>query len=124
MNLQDCIPYQCGFDPLNMAARYACAAAGFPGVRSCLDPLCKPWCPNASVEPAVARAATAIHYPPVLTPQNLVRPVPAITEALRPIPVDTAEGWCGLNRAISDHPVIAGGILLLTFAVVRMARGR
>lgn len=125
MTLQDCIPYQCGFDPMNQAARYACSVAGFTGVRSCLDPLCQPWCPNPKIAPQVKTLAQKFYYPPVLTPQNLVRPVPSITEALMPIDTRPRGGWCGLNESISNHPLIAGAVLVGAFVlVVKGRRGR
>jgi len=114
-SLQNCIPYQCGYDPFNLSAKYACSAAGFAGVRSCLDPACQPWCPNTQAAPGVKAIAQKFYFPPTLTPQDLVRPVPAITEALRPINVTPQGGWCGLNQAISDNPLIAAGVLAIAF---------
>lgn len=123
-SLQSCIPYQCGFDPFNLANIYACSAAGYGGVLSCDSPECRQWCPNANAAPAVAVAAKSIGFPSKLTPQNLVRPIPDITEALRSIPVAEATGWCGLNQSIADNPLIAVGILAGAFLLISKRRGR
>ena len=121
-SMQNCIPYQCGYDPFNLANKYACSAAGYAGVLSCNSSQCADWCPNSNAAPAVATAAKAIGFPAKLTPQNLVRPVPDITEALRPVTVAQATGWCGLNQSISDHPMVAVGILAGAFLLLRRSR--
>jgi hypothetical protein len=113
----DCVPYMCGADPFNYAARYSCSNAGFQGVKSCLDPECAPYCPNASQAPAVQAAAVALHFQPQLTAENLVRPIPAITNSLRAVPLPNLSPWCDFNAMISEHPVIASGVLIGLFVL-------
>jgi hypothetical protein len=115
--LASCIPYQCGADPFNYAARYACSNAGFEGSRSCLDPECAPYCPNASVTPAVQAAAVALKFQPKLTATNLQKPIPAITAPLRAIQLPNLSPLCELNAMIGQHPVIATVVLVGVFAM-------
>lgn len=79
--------------------------------------------PAVSLSPAVTRpadlalpAAAMLPLPstiPTLTPQNIVQPLPDISEMLapRPVPLPDASLWCVLNGAIEEHPLIAGLIL-------------
>ena len=113
----ECIPYMCGADPFNYAARYSCSNAGYEGNKSCLDPDCAPYCPNAAIAPAVQAAATALHFQPTLTASNLVRPIPAITNPLQAVPLPNLSPWCEFNQAIADHPVIAAGVLVGLYAL-------
>jgi hypothetical protein len=112
MTYAECVPYMCGADPFNYSARYSCSNAGFQGVKSCLDPECAPYCPNSQIAPAVEAAAATLHFQPRLTAQNLVRPIPAITNPLRAIPLPNLSPWCEFNQAIADHPVISAGVLI------------
>jgi hypothetical protein len=135
LTLEDCIPYQCGSDPGNLAMVYACSQAGFSGVRSCADPTCAPYCPDAQIQSAAAPAPkkstgtpaiskvnrNAIHQAgvrPMLTPQNIVAPLPDITRALQPMPTPVhCSDWDQLNMSIANYPLIAAGILGLAFFV-------
>jgi hypothetical protein len=61
---------------------------------------------------------------PRITPQNLTRPLPDITQALRPVQ-RSCPAWNQLNGWISDHPVIATAFLVGTAVfLVRGKRGR
>ena len=116
----DCIPYQCGVAPSNMAARQWCSWYGHVGARVCMDPSCAPYrdqlqgctlpLPPAASPPPPAIAPENI---PVLTPANIVQPLPNITATFRPAPVGvpSCSFWCVLNGAISDHPYIALGAI-------------
>lgn len=42
--LQQCLPCQCNQAGCEAALLFECAQSGFAYVRSCLDPLCAPWC--------------------------------------------------------------------------------
>lgn len=114
----ECLPYMCGAAPFNYAMRYSCSANGFQGAKSCQDPECQPWCPNATQAPAVQAAAVSLHFNPKLTSQNLVRPIPAITDSLHAVPLADLSPICQLNQAIANHPVIASGILIGLFALL------
>ena len=66
----------------------------------------------ATVAPTVA---PSIQTPlPVLTPQNIVQPIPSIQAALEPIPAPAQQCslWCDLNAAIAEHPMASLAILL------------
>jgi hypothetical protein len=120
-----CLPYQCGADPTNNAARAWCTYWGQVGAFACADVQCDPvrsllgpWCPS----PALAAPAPQTANPslPMLTPQNITQPLPDITAATAPTPVTTpsCSFWCVLNQAIDDNPliaafVLAGGAMLL-----------
>jgi len=123
MTRADCIPYMCGQDPSNYSARYACSMAGYSGNLTCLEAECAPYCPNQSQAPAVAAAAVAIKIQPKLTAQNVAQPIPAITDALLPsCPTAPPAGLCSLNQAITDHPIIAVGVLVGLFALASGGR--
>jgi hypothetical protein len=124
VTFQSCLPTMCGADPGNMANKYLCTSNGYSGVKSCADPLCKPYCPNAQIEPAVTKAALALKIAPVLTPENVVRPIPSITDALNPVApsVNTCSLWCDLNGAIQANPLLSAGILLGAFLLLKGRR--
>jgi hypothetical protein len=120
-----CLPYQCGADPDNAAARAWCAFWGQSAAYACADVQCAPvasllteWCPSPTLAaPAPVTANPAL---PMLTPQNITQPLPDITAATAPTPVATpsCSFWCVLNQAIDDNPliaalVLAGGAFLL-----------
>ena len=111
----DCLPYQCGADASNTDALQWCSIWGQSGVLSCGDPSCAPW---ASCQPgAVGAPAPAQVQPqlPVLTPQNIVQPLPDVAAAVAPVPVAEDSGlWCSLNGAIAENPMLA----VLTLAAV------
>lgn len=118
LTLNDCIPYQCGFDPSNMAMRYACSTAGFPGSRTCYDPLCKNYCGPATAQPAVPNPVLPVNVPalvpipqpvpqPVLRPSSIVTALPDITRPLAPVRVPDCTCWEKLNGWIHDNPVLA-----------------
>jgi hypothetical protein len=113
-----CLPYQCGADPTNNAARAWCSFWGQVGAFACADEQCDPvrsllteWCPS----PTLAAPAPVSANPtlPMLTPQNITQPLPDITAATAPTPVATpsCSFWCVLNQAIDDNPLIAVAIL-------------
>lgn len=118
----DCLPYQCGADSSNGGALQWCSTWGQAGVKPCYSPECGPAAqylsnciqpaqppPTAAVIPTSApMPAPAI---PVLTPQNIVQPLPDITAVVAPEPEPTCSFWCDLNSAIAANPMIAVAIL-------------
>lgn len=113
----DCIPYQCGADAGNQGARMWCSYYGQVGSRVCLDPACAPWRDQI---PGCTLPYPATQPPPILTPQNIVQPLPDIGAMLSPVPVPDPERslWCDLNAAIAQHPFIALGVLVAGAALV------
>jgi hypothetical protein len=120
----DCLPYQCGADSSNGGALQWCSMWGQAGAKPCYSPECAPaaqWLGNC-IQPAVA-APTAAVVPttpaapapapaiPVLTPQNIVQPLPDITAVVAPIPEQSCSFWCDLNTAIAANPMIAVAVL-------------
>jgi hypothetical protein len=72
------------------------------------------------------RTARSIHSnkaPRMLTPQNIVTPLPDITQALQPVGVACSE-WDALNRSIGENPLLAAGLLGLAFLVLFPRRSR
>lgn len=119
-----CLPYMCGADQGNESAIMACAIAGYSGVFGCTDPACAPYCPNQRLQiPAtvskIPAAAIVKSGPPILTPQNIVSPIPDITRVFAPVPLEIpCSPWAELNQSIMDNPVIAAGLLGLAFFVL------
>lgn len=116
---EDCVPYMCGADPGNQQARLWCAQHGFVGALTCTDPQCQPYrsAIPACTLPQVYGAALAPPQIVTLTPQNIVQPLPDITSVTAPTPAPQGAPcsfWCDLNRAISEHPLVA--VLLLGLA--------
>jgi hypothetical protein len=128
-----CVPYQCGADPSNVGARLWCAyygrsgaldpcavnECGSYGASLCAHSVVQPAQPstvvsNAAVSKSVTKAVPA-STPPRLNPQNIVNPLPDITQALAPVPVSTCSQWQELNGWIQDNPLIAVGILAGAF---------
>lgn len=113
----DCLPYKCGADASNTDALQWCSLWGQAGNLSCGDPSCAPWasCPA----PAVATPAPAQVQPqlPILTPQNIVQPLPDVAAAVAPAPVAQDDSmWCQINGAIAENPMLA--VLALAAAAV------
>jgi hypothetical protein len=105
----DCLPYRCGADSSNMDALQWCSFWGRSGVISCADPSCAPW--SSCPAPAMGAPAPPQVQPqlPMLTPQNIVQPLPDVAAAVAPVPVDQDNGglWCSLNGAIAQNPMLA-----------------
>ena len=55
---------------------------------------------------------------PVLTPSNILQPLPDITQANAPVIVSSDSCWCALNRMINDNPVIALALLAGVAALI------
>jgi len=102
---QSCLPYKCGFDPLNTAARLACGEAGYAGVLSCMDQRCQPYCPAQQVAQQIQQTAPT---PPILDTRQVL---PDITA--QPCPeVQPCSVWCEVNNAIAQNPLMAGAVLV------------
>jgi hypothetical protein len=127
----DCLPYQCGADSANQAARMWCSFHGQVGSRSCMDPACEPWrsqipgCNLTYTLPALVNGTLLVPphppaAPPVLTPQSIVQPLPDIAAMLAPVAVASprCSVWCDLNAAIQEHPLIALAILAAGAALI------
>lgn len=132
-----CDPFICGADASNLAARYWCAFWGHAGNAPC-RPVCaqydsegastcsiqiaggaappSPAIQNAQVTQAVV-AAMPPGKPANLTPKTIVQPMPDITAALSPIPVQQCSLWESVNGWISDNPLLAAALLVGGFAV-------
>lgn len=125
----DCLPYRCGGDPYNTAARQWCSMFGRAGVLSCNSPECDPvrqYLTNCTppIAPAVPVQAGPVPVPlalppPVLTPANIVQPIPDITATVAPEPLPSCSLWCDLNRAIAAHPWIAAAVLAAGYLAMR-----
>lgn len=119
----DCLPYQCGADSSNTEALQWCSFWGQAGVLSCVNPSCAPWAscqPGAAGGPAPAQAAPQL---PVLTPQNIVQPLPDVAAAVAPVPVaDDSSLWCQINGAIAENPMLAV-LTLAAMAVLLWPKG-
>jgi hypothetical protein len=113
-----CAPYQCGIDQSNAAAIFWCGFWGqeaFGGAQPCSSPACAPYkaqIPGCSIIAPTPLAPfvptpTPDFPPPVLTPVNIVQPLPDITQPNTPVAISDTSCWCSLNEAIRDHPVLA-----------------
>jgi hypothetical protein len=133
-----CLPYQCGVDSTNDPAVEWCSYWGQVAARTCMDPVCAPYlsmldCAPPSgpagiaVPPTLAQvfapntpAAIGTYVPPpqvvpnlpILTPSNVVQPLPDITATLAPEPFAPCGCWQNLNEWIWDNPFAAVAILL------------
>lgn len=114
----DCVPFQCGADPANMAARMYCSYYGHAAAYPCSDAQCAPYPSQACALPQPAPTPLVPAPPPpklpVLTPISIQPPGPSITEPLTPAIVAQPECsfWCDLNGAIAAHPVLAVAVLV------------
>lgn len=125
----DCLPYTCGANPEEMLPRQWCAWWGRSGARACVDPACQPWrnqIPGCAPLPPLIPPQPVPVTMPVLTPQNIVQPLPDITSiAPMPLAENDCSLWCVLNGAITAHPVIAVAILVgVAFIVWPKGAGR
>jgi hypothetical protein len=89
-----------------------CVAAG--GRWSNTPPYCT--YPPLSIPLGAPPDAPQVNIPastPVLTPANIVQPLPDITQANAPVIVTGQDSscWCSLNQMINDNPVIALAVL-------------
>lgn len=82
-----CLSIQCG-SPAPLDDKFACAEAGFSGVRSCYDPLCAPYCGGASFIPPNQDPALVDTRAGMLSPGGLFGVVPGVGAA-------TAMSGCG-----------------------------
>ena len=128
-----CIPYRCGADPNNIGARLWCGywgrggntpchrECGSYGAYLCARSVVQPPQPSTAISNAnVSKAVTAAAPPSLpakLSPQNIVNPLPDITQALAPVSVSTCSTWQGFNGWIQDNPLIAAGILAGAFVI-------
>ena len=115
-----CLPFMCGM-PTSPTILLWCAESGHVGALSCGDPQCAPWsdlvgCPA----PVLAAPPVPITLPPLpaLTPANIVQPLPDISAAVAPVPIDLCNWWSELNGWIAAHPetalfILAGATALL-----------
>jgi hypothetical protein len=119
-----CLPYKCGADPTNTPAREWCSFWGQSGSLSCVDPSCAPF-PVTCPTPALGLPAPDQVQPnlPMLTPSNILQPLPDITAAVAPAPLADDSLWCSLNGAISDNPLLAV-MILASAAVLLWPKGR
>jgi hypothetical protein len=135
-----CVPYQCGADPDNQGARLWCAywgrggaldpcaanECGSYGASLCARSVVQPVQPSATVSNArVTQAVTAAAPTSIsarLTPQNIVSPMPDITQALAPVPVATCSDWQLLNGWIQDNSLLAAAILAGAFMLAYRGR--
>ena len=127
-----CAPYQCGIDQSNAAAIFWCGywgQEGFGGAQPCTSPACAPYrsqipgCNIIAPAPGDAAPPPPVYPPPVLTPQNILQPLPDITQANAPVMISTGGCWCDLNQAIEQNPLIA--VLALAAATMMLLpRGR
>jgi hypothetical protein len=144
VSVDDCVAIQCGVHPSPPDRISICEAMGQTGTRSCIDPACQihlkvlqsqGTCPATPTVLAVPPAAPSImptqasanppagqpaSPPPVLTPQNIVQPVPDITQAWNPVPSPTQKRsfWCDINGSIDAHPAIAAAVLAIAALIV------
>jgi hypothetical protein len=110
-----CTPYQCGADQSNHDAYYWCGFWGRGGNVQCEYPQCAPYrasipaCNIVAPTPQAPNPPQPPTPPVVLTPANVVQPMPNITVANTPVPVKTQDPscWCQLNQFINDNPLIA-----------------
>lgn len=89
-----------------------------------------PYCtfPAVSVPVGAPPEAPQVNIPagtPVLTPANIVQPLPDITQANQPVIISTESGscWCSLNQMINDNPVISLAILAAVAVLVIPKKG-
>lgn len=116
----DCVPYQCGADPSNQAARMWCSYNGQVGSRPCTDPACAPFLSQIPACTLPQIPATPAPVIPTLTPANIVQPLPDITQTLMPQPMTVPDCslWCVLNGAIAANPLVATIVLAgVAFAI-------
>jgi hypothetical protein len=95
-----CLPYQCGADPSNQAARYWCSYYGRASTRPpCTDPSCAPWKPS---------------YCTAAPPPSAPAPVPAPTVPVAVYPYGAlqlaVDGYVPA-RCNGGAPVIPGGVM-------------
>ena len=111
-----CLPYICGADASNADAILWCSESGHVGALTCNDPSCQPWVnqiPGCHItESAVPGTPAAVAAPPMspvsLTPQNIVQPLPNLTDAVAPLPMVSDCGpFDALNGMIAANPVVA-----------------
>ena len=118
-----CLPYQCGMDQTNLDALLWCAQSNEVAARTCVDPECAPYVDKMGC-PAVAAPPIQLTLPPlpVLTPANIVQPMPDLLAAVAPIPlsVPSCSLWCDLNALIAQHPAMA--VLILAGATALLWR--
>jgi hypothetical protein len=114
-----CLQIQCGAISQSQAGMdtiMACARAGHVGVRSCLDPLCAPWCAK---HPSEAGS-------PVLLRSDVVAPMPSITSSAREGCEKVVQSGCGsgdLGGWIESNPWLAAGLALAAGYVLFGGRG-
>jgi hypothetical protein len=61
----------------------------------------------------------------VLTPANIVQPLPDITQANQPVivPTESTSCWCSLNQAINANPIISLAILAAVAVLIFPKKG-
>lgn len=129
-----CAPYQCGVDTQNAAAIFWCGywgQEGFGGAQPCTSPACAPYraqipgCNILAPTPITPTIPPPPATPPVmLTPQNIVQPLPNISQPNAPVPVSVTSDscWCQINQWLTDNPLLAAGILA-GFAMLALPKG-
>ena len=139
---QECVPFMCGqpsyesADPATQKIILSCSQAGYIASLSCTDQTCiqsgygckTPTAPvpkTTSKVPAKAITPPAAGQAPVaLTPQNIVNPLPSISDALRPEVIATCSQWQELNAAIARNPVVSVAIAVGIFAFIANQKRR
>jgi hypothetical protein len=127
-----CAPYQCGVDRNNAAAIFWCGywgQEGFGGAKPCMSPDCAPYrslipgCNIVQPSPLAPDAPVPVPMfpPPVLTPANIVQPLPDITQANQHVPITTDTSClCAISSMINNNPLIA--VLALVGATALLSR--
>lgn len=124
---EQCVPFWCGANPTNSDVRYWCGFWGRYGNIPCTSDQCAPYrsaAPNCNMVVPTPQAPnppqpTPAQAPPTLTPQNIIQPLPNITIANAPVPVQTESPscWCQVNDFINENPLMAlfalAGVALL-----------
>jgi len=115
-----CAAYQCGADPTNMAARFACAQAGYSGVKTCLDPDCAPFCSAPAGNTDSNAPVSMVPQLPVTNPPAYVAPVCATSSSAAATSGGGAAGF-GLADVVAQLKTIpcwawvAGGLAVVAW---------
>jgi hypothetical protein len=134
-----CQQVQCGClsqTDIGAANLYDCTVTYGAGVLNPTMPPCPDVCPPPkSSQPTISQLLpqalqTPVQSPPVrlpglpvLTAQSIVQPLPDIARSLTPMAQPPpCSFWCDLNGAIQDNPVIAVGVLIGAFLLIRGAK--
>jgi hypothetical protein len=127
---EDCLPFACGNDQGNNAARYWCAFNGNPGGSpACTDMACDPyrpaWCvpgvgaqqmPKTTTQTMPDITSTAHEPPPPITPESLMQRLPDIVNpapVIVPTCADAFAQWVDGNKLLA-----VGGLALLAWALL------